>query len=675
MFCCTAAVSACLLGVIPAGTAHAEDTTISGGIGTIASSSSTIELPIPAGVAPSQLRGILTITEAAEGSIDFLINGRVIKTVPAQPYQVVNLPLRPNDVGDGDLLNLTMSYEVPESDNDCAAADGSSASFRKIGLTYSGTETIARTLGTFFPPSASRIDVVIPARANDDVIAAGLTAVASLAAVYPEGTPVMMATADAVLPRAGASQRVVRIESGDGATQTRIDSKFGLQTLTLTGSGQELKDAAQALGSPQLQLADAPGTQGLAETLEAQDIPTDQTLEELGTDRVQLSGYGSSTAFVGIRQDSFGGPVSEIDLDIIGTHSAVPEGNQAQLDTHFNGFLIDSQILDDTTALEIKATVPETLIKADNGLEFTLHAVPANGDCSTATTKLPIEVFIDGGLSDVNATRGAGTTTGFEVYPQVLGGQLPVAIRTTGVARTQSAIDAAYLVAALQQAAAAPLEVELVDVDSFLGGDRSGLLIGADYPDSVTIDAPLRLSGMRLIDYAEAQFQVGSNQPFAALETVSNNGRNVLMLGAWAPNAETDVAALMRKAVARVGTTGWGELLNDVLVANPTSPVFTLSSNAFVPQLDRAEERKSFGWWFIIGIGVLLLLLALQVTRTLRRDRRIKAVVSAQEEADAQDDPGADPEADPWADKETGSGTKTTSTTGSDKPDDAHPKP
>lgn len=611
--------------------AEADTTVIRETVSSVANTPATVDVPVPAGVRPTSIDGILTIDQVPGGTAALLVNGRTVATVPARAYQRVSLPLRRIDVEATQTVELGVRYDVPDDGTGCQSADPASATLRDLTLTYTGTETAATSLGDFFPPSSARVDVLVPSDAADDLLEAGLVSVAALSSVYPEGTPIALTTGGIVLPRAGAGQRVVRLERGDGAVQTSIETKFGLQTLTLTGSGRALVDAAHALGSEQLALADSAATQGLAEVTRARDVDTLRTFDQLGFDQSTLSGFARSSPTLEVSQDAFGGPIDSLQIQVAGTHSAVPEGGQAKLDTYLNGFLLDSQILDGDPRLAIDAEAPDNLLGSDNELEFSVSAVPAGG-CLTPGSHLPLEVFIDAERSSVTATRGLGTLTGFDAYPQVLGGRLPVAIRPEGAARTQSAIDAALIISSLQRAAAAPLDVSLMDADEFVNGSASGLLVGADYPDSVALAAPLKLSGMRLLDFAEATFEVGTNQPFATLESVQRDGRGVLMLGAWSPNTETDPAPLSRKAAAQVDSDGWAVLSDDMLVAGGAGDAFTLDSGTTVvprtaPVDDLApSESRSFAWWYAVGLAILLLLLVVQLVNTVRRNRAPKPV-------------------------------------------------
>lgn len=622
-----AAAAAASLLAAPAA-ARADTTAVNTTLSAVGDTTSTLDVPVPPGVSVTSVDGILTLDLVLGGSVSLLVNGRTVATVPARAHQQVSLPLRPSDVSPSLSVELGVRYDIPTDAAGCRVQQPVAVVLRSLELNYTGTETQAVAVAGFFPAASPRIDVLVPNEADDDLLEAGLVAVAALSSLYPEGTPLSLTTGGVVLPRAGAGQRVVKLAPGDGAVQSSIETKFGLQTLTLTGSGDALVAAARALGSEQLVLADAAATQGLAATLDDRDAAPERSFEELGIDQVALSALGRSTASWVVAQDAFGGPVDSMRIRAFGTHSAVAAGVQAQLSTYLNGFLLDSQILEGDSELSIDATVPDSLVTADNELEFVLSALPGEGECLRTSSQLPLEVFLDGQRSTIETRRGDGRLEGFDRYPQVLGGVLPVAIRSVGSARTDSAIDAALLVSALQRVAVAPLEVSLVDADDFIAEDLSGLLVGADYPDSVALQAPLRLSGTRSVDRAEARLEVGTDQPFATLEAVVPAGRHVLMLGAWTPSTETDPAPLSRKAAAWVDDDGWAALTDDVLVAGVTGQPFTLSANAEVAAPERAEAatKKSFGGWFALGMAILLVLLVLQVAGAVRRDRKATAV-------------------------------------------------
>ncbi|MBS44038.1 MAG: hypothetical protein CMH83_12915 [Nocardioides sp.] len=654
----TIGLLASLLALGPTAPASADEAAVEATASLASTSSTTVSVPVADGITPTALRGRVVASDLLGGPLRFSVGGRTLKTVAAETGPVF-LPVRASDVGDDGAIDLTMTYRPTER---CPGGSGpADVALTNLTLVYTGDETAPRTVGTFFPDSSPRIDVSVPADASDDLLAAALTAVASLTARYGDATVVQLSVASRQLPRVGPGQRLIRLEPGTGDTSTDVAVRFGLPTLTLTGNGDGLRTAAQALGSDALTLASGPSSTGLSETLERRTEDLEVSFADLGLQRLTLVGPAEATATVGVAQDVFGGPVDGLTVHAEGTYTAVPDTTDVQLSTYVNGYLVDSQLLDpqaDGNTVTIDADVPADVITSDNGIEFRLSSTADVGACEADDDgSVPVEVHLDGGASTVTATRGDGGQD-LSAYPQVLGGVLPVALRPTGEDRVDAAIDAAYLVHSLQAAAVAPLDVTLVDADSLVQGSSNGLLVGATPEDADTVGAPLRLDSMRLLDYAEAEFGVGSNQPFAALESVVDGDRHLLLLGTWTADGSA-APALPRALATQAATDGWGTLADDLLVVSPGTDPFSLSSAEVVPQEEVVEERTGFVWWLGAGIAVLLLLLLWQVARTARRDHQVKRLVDAQERADSdargsvtlagEEDPGHDDDGHPRA--------------------------
>ena len=126
----------------------------------------------------------------------------------------MRIPVTAADVIADGTIGLTMSSQGPAIDDVCRPAAGE-ASLRKIALTYRGEERAPTTLADFFPPSSNRIDVLIAADADDDLLEAGIAAVAALNSRYPEGTEIELGRASRTpRPTAVATQRVVVLTAG-----------------------------------------------------------------------------------------------------------------------------------------------------------------------------------------------------------------------------------------------------------------------------------------------------------------------------------------------------------------------------------------------------------------------------------------------------------------------------
>lgn len=615
-------------------TAAADDAAIPGELSSTTVNTTRIDVPVPAGVTPRAIEGVLTMPEVVNnGVVTFRINGRIAKSVPSTLYAKVRIPVTSADVIADGTIALTIASQGPAIQNLCRPAAGE-ATFRKITLDYRGTETPPTTLATFFPTTSAGFDVVIPEDAGDDVIEAGLAAVSAVASRYPEGTPIRL-TSPAELAAAGAgvaSQRVVVLEEGrPGDITTTIETAAGgIPTLTVSATGDDLGNAARALALPQgsdtLQLADDPEVEGLNGQLGQREPDLEITLADAGVADVALSGYGTTSQLVTIPQDAFSSPVSSLAVHLEGAHSAVADPDRARLDVRMNGELVGSQSLDDTGDLSVDFTIPAGRLKSVNRLELVLSAITPDGLPCAAPGSPPIEVDIDPVGSTLTATAGRADVRGFQLFPQVLQSSLPVAVRTEGGERFAAVRDAARIIAALQRSATYPLDIQLVPADAFIADDRSGLLVGATTSDATSLEAPLKLSSIRLLDQADSSFEVTSQEPYAVLESIDVDDRQVLMLGGWAPGNEAAPRALTSKVVGFVESNGFAPLEGDLLITDEASAPFTVDSRTLAQEEtadDEETEERSYAKWFIAGVALLLLLLAIQVVVSIRRDRKL----------------------------------------------------
>ncbi|NQU38223.1 MAG: hypothetical protein HQ526_11605 [Actinobacteria bacterium] len=249
-----------------------------------------------------------------------------------------------------------------------------------------------------------------------------------------------------------------------------------------------------------------------------------------------------------------------------------------------------------------------------------------------------MEVNIDGTASTLTATPGQSSEPGFGRFPQTLSGSLPIAFGG-GAPAADSVVNASLIVGALQRESSEPLAVSLVSLDDLLGLPNSGLVVGASEEDSNSLAAPLRLTQFRAVPANAVSFGVGVSEPYAVLEAFANDGRNLIMLGSWAPSDDLD-AASQRAARTVADYTystpgGWNELGGDLLVSQPGLSPVTLESNAVVPQ---EQVTGSYGYvvWWAVGIVALLFMVGMwRVWAGRRYRRRLATYVDAQQTADS----------------------------------------
>jgi hypothetical protein len=602
---------------------------------TTAVNTTRFDIPVPPGVVPRKITGVLTMPEIVDdGTVTFRVNGRVARTVPSTLYAKVRIPVTPADVVADGTIGLTMAAQGPAVGGVCQPAAGD-ATLRKIALRYRGQEQAPTTLADFFPPASSRIDVLIAADADDDLLEAGLAAVAALSSRYTEGTDIELHSLADAPATAVASQRVVVLTAGrpgEVTTDISVTPGVGVPVLTIAADGEDLGAAARALaltdGGDTLQLANDPEAEGISGELGSREPDLERSLADLDAGEVALSGYGVTSQVVRIPQDAFSSPVTELEVHLQGAHSAVLDPDRARLDVRMNGELVGSKALDDTGLLEMDFTVPAGTLRSVNELQLVLSAVTPDGLPCAAPGSPPIEVALDTQGSTLTATAGTPATGAFQQWPQVLQGSLPVAVRTEGAQRFTAVQELAKLVGTLQQAASFPLDVQLVPADAFIADDRSGVIIGATAADATSLEAPLKLSSIRSLAGSDSSFEITSQEPYAVMEAIGPSAgadRQVLMLGGWSPGNEAAPKALTTKLVAFLVSKGWSALEGDLLLTDGTAAPFTVDSTTRAQgrPAEAEPEERSYAMWFVAGVALLLLLLALQVFVSIRRDRGV----------------------------------------------------
>ena len=603
-------------------TASADVMSVPGTMSTAAENTSSFPVHVPAGVEVRALIGAVTMPEVVEGgTITFRINGAVRKTVPSALYQKVRIPVDGPDVVADGTIGLTMTTEGPAQPGATCLPSGGVASMRNIELDYRGAEVAPTAVSDFFPASSAGITVVIPEDADAQMITAGLTAVGALAHRYADDTPIDLSLSVPPAASATASQRVVALTPGRaGEVTTAVSTTSGIPMLTLTGTGDALVDAARALSTDLLGLSGS-DAQDPSQEIKPRSTAKTRTLEDLGIDSLAITGYGSVTEQFELRQDSFGVPVSSIDLHLVGSHTAFSDASGARLDVRANGDLVGSTVLGPEATFALDAHLPSSKLRSVNHLEVTLNAVAPDGSACTTPSIPAAEVDLDTGASEVTVAHGTGATKGFQLFPQIFEGTLPVALRSTG-RQASAAINAAALIVELQRSAGSLLEIQLMQPDAFLADDRSGLMVGALSADSDSLDAPLKLSSTRLVDRDDETIDFTSQDPYAVLESIDRNNRLVLMLGSWAPGNRAAPGELARKVVDAVVSSGWDNLDGDLVIADAASPTFVASSRSLAPHQEVKKER-SLATLFVVLIGLVLLALLFQLVVAIRRDRRL----------------------------------------------------
>ncbi|GGF12570.1 hypothetical protein [Subtercola lobariae] len=635
------------------------ETTVPAGTGAV-----FVNLQVPDGLTPTSLTGaIKPVTPAATsgssavatpgGQLLVTVNGAVLQTLDPTMPGTLNVPLQASDEVKG-VVTIGLTYAtLSGSDNAvCTVPSNASVSLTDAVMNVDGAAAAPSTVADFLSPSVNAVSVVIPDAPSQALEQAGLATIASLAHALPQSDSLSLTTTSDTANRTTVApirgRIIVLAPSTDSsvttATTALSSGDGGVPTLTITGPEATLAPAGAALGSDYLVLANSADTTGLSQTGTSTPALT-QNLSYFGSpNQIALAGFGQSSSFTNISQASFGGPVSSATVHIVGMHSDIPDSVIATANVYWNNFLIGSQVLAHSTPIDLTLPVSGTLLTAANGLKIELSAVPVTGNCTGPINQIPIELFVDSQASTVSGVRGQTLTPGFQRFPQVLGSTLPVAFGTGASAATAVA-SAGDIVASVQRNSSIQLAVTVVSPGSFISSSQSGLFVGATSSDSNALGSPLRLDSFKAIDSNAVSFGVGTTEPYAALQSFQSGGRNVLMLGGWAPDSSSDAVQGLQVQAASYTTSnpdGWFGLSGDVLIAQPNQgdPVL-ISSNAIVPQTAVTDDYRGYAVWIAV-IAIILILAGVvgEITRR-RRKAKLKKYVDAQIASE-----GAEPAAD-----------------------------
>ncbi|MWV59241.1 hypothetical protein [Rathayibacter sp. VKM Ac-2754] len=619
-----------------------------------------LTLPVADGVTPTRVLATLQALEPLSGSLAVIVSGRTVQTIDAATATRLDVPLQPGDAVDG---VLAIGFQLTGATGSAGAlceVQGRSLTVSDVGIVGDGVAAAPTTVADFFGDSVTDVSIVVPDAADDALRAAGLSAAASLAARYPSsGVAITVAedgATEGIVDLDAAQGRIVRFEAADGDVVTSISDEGGTPVLTLTGASGDLAAAGAALGSEYRGLASSASTTGLAQKV----VPSsslEHTLADFGADRLALGSTGAAASYTTITQSAFGGPVSAVDLELVGTHSAIPEGITATANVYWNDFLIGSSVLGADTAVDMELSVPTGQLGSSNGLSVRLSAVrDSDGLCIGSADSVPIEFFVDGASSTVTGVRGESAAPGFGRFPQAFGGELAVAFgeSATGADALRSAGD---LVAALQRVDSTPLAVSVVGLDDFVDSDRSGLVVAAGAEEAEALRTPLRLAEFTAIDSSSLSYGVGTDAPYAALEAFTTEGRDLVLLGGWSPDGDATASSALQASIgAFAAEEGWTSLSGNLAVtgAVATEPV-QIDSNEITPQDEVKDDYSSYAIWFVVAVVVIGLLILLGWLARRRRARRVAAYVDAQERATQEPDSAphgqhaADPSATPPA--------------------------
>ncbi len=600
----------------------------------------TATIAIPAGLVPIVVKGTLTSVADNPGVVRIRIGKNYVE-LDAEVGGDWELAVPPGSVVDRNLtIEVRNTLELPEGV--CAYDTTTTETIDDIRVGFIGRETPPTTIAGFFSPPVQKVTIVGPADTIADAEAT-LAAVGALARRYDQSVTLTVsspedfaADPDNLVDTNGPNRIVKLVPNDDASTTIKIDNP-GVPRMTISGPASKLPAAAASLESIGLGLAAVPDATELAET-ENPDTTSVLTLTDLGAPKPTLEGLGRLTYVLALRQDVFGGPVQSAAVHLEGVHTPVPTNASATTSILWNDQLVSSSLMEGGDIYSVDVSVPPSLMRRDNFLTVRVDAVSRTGSCESGQITQSFQLDIDGNASTITGTPGQSLAPGFGRFPQTLGNNLRVAFGSRAL--TPSMVEsAADLVIALQRASTTPMTVSCEDFDTFISASYPGVVVGATPDDANALKAPLRFEPWRTVTLDLTEFTVTVDGEFAALEAFDIDGRDVVLLGGTDPAAESESLQRSLAEEAANGVFGWFGLNGTLLIAQPGAEFLPLQTGELVPQSTTLAESRQLPLWWLIAIGVVLLIIIARMVTLWRRRRRIKRAVA---DSDGAETPSID---------------------------------
>lgn len=612
-------------------------------------------LYVPAGTSPVEFVATLLIRGPVTGGIATI-------TTPTNvfPENLTTLngtsrfsaPLTIKDVQNGTVsihvhidLNLDSKYLNP---NGCTATDTIDAQIESANGLLSGALQSPTNPADFWPPQLGKVVVWVPPTGGLSTSNARSAALASMqvAATVSQqyGTATQVVIHQGSPPAQPISPLIrnvkIQVSSTSSHATIAVTKAGGAPVLVLSGQGNALVSEARAIGVGTLALAtanDATNVKGsfstanpLKVTVAANGI-REITFAQLGN-QTSIEGLGTVDVTQFLSQSQFGVPIRSLQLRLQANYTPPPVGGVATFSVLVGGYIVASQRLSTLGSLTMNATVPASILSRTQSVDYRLDYSPPGGFCHAGL--VPVQVTINPS-SGFAATPGQTLSSGFARSPQDVAAGINVDVVKVN---DTNLIDACQLVTTLAQVLPYLPLVNLIPNSQILQGHETEVVVGATRANTVALGAPISLQPFRTLAVNGISIGYTVNQPFAALESFQQNGRDIILAGAY---ESTSLVQRMTQVINSNSFGGWFGLgTGQVAVMTPDGRLRLVGSGAILTQLTATNPANSLGIpsWLIIGIALIVLAIILRLVWFWLKLRRMRRKASREEQNRLLDD-------------------------------------
>lgn len=585
--------------------------------------STNLTFPVPTGLNPVMLKaGIELPVNLRFGNLTVSQGGRTISRVPLpapdQP-QVMEIPLAGTEVS-GNWVNVTLTMTAVPIDNYCWDPV---APIRLVNgsIVFAGSERPPTTVAEFLPPVLSKVTIAVPARPSQPESEAAIqvaAAVASRNGQQPEVVVVPLPDGADTLPgRSAPMERQIVVKEGP-RKGLFLQGGPGVQSLLISGPGNELPGQARLLDDDALRLAVSSGS--AVDSLPEQQLADDKTTLEL------LKGGGlSSEAMwprisIDIDQTRWGHPLSGVSVHLIGSYTPLPENFGGEVIVSVGSETIDRWPASGDGTIDRTVQIPDRLLKRYTGLDLAVRTTGNPGHCGD---HLPMLLRLDGATGVTVQRANPPVPQGFQSLPQALQPRIRIGIGSDAFADTARA---AQIVVGLQRASRVQLQMEVTELQAALASDEPAILISADGWTDTELALPFSVDGGKLTvsgldpQGESATLELDPATPFGSLQTVFDGKRTVLIATSTGePRLLDDLLRFLASDPGR-----WAGLAGRAIVSAPGAQPITIPNPPYdyAAQSRAAEGGDQEGDWFWWAVGGVAAVAAIGALAILMRARR-----------------------------------------------------
>ncbi|MEM8706652.1 MAG: hypothetical protein AAGE98_09360 [Actinomycetota bacterium] len=305
---------------------------------------------------------------------------------------------------------------------------------------------------------------------------------------------------------------------------------------------------------------------------------TDFTFEDLEVGRLRVTGVGRMELPIFVDQASFGGPVQDIKINLVGTYTPLAASAQATMSLFLNGILVDAINLQDGDGhFDYELHLDPELIGRNTSLSVVADYSPPSGWCRPGEIPFTLQLSP---FSKFIVEPGEILPPGFERWPQTaVENDFHVALDTFSTGRLDLAL---RLVAALQRTTQEPMDATFVDVEDAADIDGPVVIVSASGPEWLDNAPLLATNPISVInDERIERLRFDVNTPHAVLEAFEFHDDDRLIL-TWNSGAEEDRTIGLAYASELVDSfstrdLSWKILFGDTYLLSAGSPPLAIA--------------------------------------------------------------------------------------------------